>query len=495
MPTAIEQARAQASEAGIIRQWWFVLTVFTLGTLLLYFPVLHNGFLTDDYAALYRITVQHHFLYREFLRPLIDITFYLNYLLSGMHPAGYYIFNFVIHILTCYMVYRVALDLQLFEGAARYQFAWVAGILFLVYPFHNEGIVWLSGRLSSMAACCGLLAVHFNLTRRWPLDFLLAAICWMIGLFAYESIIVLPLILLILRIPRYGTAAKPVRDVVAWGAAAFIYMGLRWLIAGMLIPHYGSGGISGSHAIDMVIRSGKVLGRCFLPPTEASGRFVLLTIIVLIVLISLQVVVWRRMRAGGRAGGYYLLPGGALIVALLPAIIFGVSTRTSEGDRLLYFPSCWLCMLVAVLLISLVRAVVVRGLLVGMILTGSVLFIHQNNRHWVFASRTFEAILDTIRDTRPAPVILVNAPDEWEGAFIFRNNFYSALAVNGIDTSRVTVSHYLGRLEYLKAGDVIQPERQDGGLFIYPSTRIMGERDGEKLIYYWNKVQWKRVIL
>ena len=495
MPTAIEQARAEASEAGIIRQWWFVLTVFALGTLLLYFPVLHNGFLTDDYAALYRITVQHHILYREFLRPLIDITFYLNYLLSGLHPAGYYIFNFVIHALTCYMVYRVALDLELFEGATRYQFAWMAGILFLVYPFHNEGIVWLSGRLSSMAAFCGLLAVHFNLTRRWPLDFLLAAVCWLIGLFAYESIIVLPLILLVLRIPRYGTTAKPVRDMVAWGAAGLVYIGLRWVIAGMLVPGYGEGGMSGNGAMDIIIRSGKVLGRCFLPPSEASGRFVVLTIIVLIAVVVLQVMLWRRMRAGGREGSYYLLPGVALMVALLPAVIFGISTRTSEGDRLLYFPSCWLCMLAAVLLIALVRAVVVRWVLVALILTGSILFIGQNNRHWIFASRTFEVILDTIRNTRPSPVMLVNAPDEWEGAFIFRNNFYRALAVNGIDTGRVMVSHYLGRLEYLKAGDVIEPERRDRGLFIYPCTWIVGERDGGKLIYYWDKVQWKRVIL
>lgn len=493
MPTAIEQA--QDSGSSIIRQWWFVLAVFAAGTVLLYFPVLHNGFLTDDYAALYRITVQHHILYREFLRPLIDITFYFNYLLSGLNPAGYYIFNFVIHALTCYMVYRVALDLRLFDGAVRYQFAWVAGILFLVYPFHNEGIVWLSGRLSSMAAFCGLLAVHFNLTKRWPLDFLLAAICWLIGLFAYESIIVLPLILLVLRIPRYGTAAKPVRDIVAWGAAAFVYMGLRCLIAGMLVPGYGSVGVSGSPAIDIVIRSGKVLGRCFLPPSERSGMFVVLTVIVLMAVVGLEVMVWRRMRAGGRQGGYYLLPGVALIVALLPAIIFGVSTRTSEGDRLLYFPSCWLCMLASVLLISLVRVVVVRGVVVATILAGSMLFIRQNNGHWVFASRTFETILDTIKDTRPVPIMLVNAPDEWEGAFIFRNNFYSALAVNGIDTSRVTVSHYLGRLEYLKVGDIIEPERQDSGLFIYPSTWIVWGRDRQKVIYYWDKVSWKRVIL
>src|ERR1700754_4376421 len=92
-----------------------VLLLSGLGTLLLYGPVLGNSFLTDDYAALYRIIVEKRVLHEEFLRPLIDISFYFNYIFSGRHAGGYYLFNFCIHILTCYMVYRVALVLPYFS--------------------------------------------------------------------------------------------------------------------------------------------------------------------------------------------------------------------------------------------------------------------------------------------------------------------------------------------------------------------------------------------
>ncbi len=124
----------------------FVLLTFLLGTFVFYFPVLKNGFVADDYASLYRITIEKKILYKEFLRPLIDISFYFNYLLSGLHPTGYYLFNFCIHALSAYMVFVVAKDFPLFVGNRQFFFAWMAGTIFLVYPFHNESIRLVIGQ-------------------------------------------------------------------------------------------------------------------------------------------------------------------------------------------------------------------------------------------------------------------------------------------------------------------------------------------------------------
>jgi len=79
----------------------------------------------------------------------------------------------------------------------------------------------------------------------------------------------------------------------------------------------------------------------------------------------------------------------------------------------------------------------------------SVVFITGSNRRWVFASRVAEATLDMVRQA-PGRLLLVNAPDEWEGAYIFRNSFKNGLVVNGIDTNKVAVTHFLTRLEYLR---------------------------------------------
>jgi hypothetical protein len=123
-----------------------------------------------------------------------------------------------------------------------------------------------------------------------------------------------------------------------------------------------------------------------------------------------------------------------------------------------------------------------------------VLLITGNNRRWVFASRTAESTLALVRRPPcPMPVVLVNAPDEWEGAYIFRNSFNQGLVVNGIDTSQVVVTHFLTRLEYLKVNGKIEPVFQDHSFFIYPSTRIVTMRETERT-YYWDKYEWKKLI-
>lgn len=495
-----------------------VILLFGVVTVLLYFPVLGNGFLTDDYASLYRLLIEKRVLFEGMVRPLIDISFYFNFLISGLHPVSYYIFNLCIHALTCYMVYRAALDLPLFTARRQAVFALTAGFLFLFYPFHNEGVVWLSGRLSSMAALFGLMAIHFSLTKKWPWNFVLAAICWFIGLFAYESIIVLPAVVLLCEWIKFRDMRRAARSLVAWAAAGVVWLGMRYLLAGTLLPGYGKGGLAGD---PVVLRFAKVFGRCFLPPEENTMLMTILFAGVAVLIGVVHVLVWRRKspslgQRGGiggrgfagataglrrdfgdqRRGGVYFALEMCFLLALLPAIAFEVSTRTSEGDRLLYFPSCMLCLLAGAVLLSLLPGKRWRLLLCGAYAVASVVFITGNNRRWVFASRAAESTLVMLRRA-PGRVVLVNAPDEWEGAYIFRNNFNQGLVVNGIDTNKVRVHHFLTRLEYLRVKDRIGPVRKDSSIFIYPATWISLDSVRARVdsVYYWDKYEWKPLIL
>src|SRR6185312_13006813 len=204
-----------------------LISVAAATVFLLYFPVLGNGFLTDDYAALYRLLIQKRVLFEEMVRPLIDISFYFNYLLSG------------------FMVYQVALDLPVFSARKQRAFAMTAGLLFLFYPFHNEGVVWLSGRLSSMAALCGLLAIHFVLTKRRPWNLVLGVLCWWSGLFAYESILVLPAVAFLLEWITFRDVRRGLLSLGVWVAAGIGWLGMRYAVSGELLPAYGQSGLAG----------------------------------------------------------------------------------------------------------------------------------------------------------------------------------------------------------------------------------------------------------
>ncbi len=55
----------------------YVILLFGILTFLLYFPVLGNGFLTDDYASLYRLLIEKRVPFGDASRPLIDIFYQL----------------------------------------------------------------------------------------------------------------------------------------------------------------------------------------------------------------------------------------------------------------------------------------------------------------------------------------------------------------------------------------------------------------------------------
>lgn len=470
----------------------YVILLFVGLTFLLYFPVLGNGFLTDDYAALYRLLIQKRVLFEEMVRPLIDISFYFNYLVFGLHPFGYYLFNFCIHGLACFMVFRVASDLPLFGGVRQRVFALTAGFFFLVYPFHSEAVVWLSGRLSSMAALFGLMAIHIALTKKGVWGYVLAVGCWWIGLFAYESIVVLPGVLLLFEWIKFREARRFWRGLGVWAGAGLLWLGMRVIVAGRLLPDYGKEGLAG----DAVwLRFVKVLGRCVLPPQENARVMLVLFAVAVVVVVLLHVVLWRR------GGGWRLstLELG-VVVALLPAVAFAVSTRTSEGDRLLYFPSCVLCILAAAVVMTLLPGRRWRLAVCGVYALASIVYIAGVDRRWVFASRVEErglGVAGLAVNRAKGRLVLVNAPDEWEGAFIFRNNFKEELVVNGIDTNKVRLTHLLTRLEYLQVDGRIEPVRKDSSVFIWPATWIPPDslRVPDLSVFYWNKYEWKPLIL
>jgi hypothetical protein len=309
-------------------------------------------------------------------------------------------------------------------------------------------------------------------------------LCWYIGLFAYESIIVLPGVVVLLEWIKFRDVRRGLRSMAVWVGAGVLWLGIRLITAGGLFPPYTQGVAVRD---PVALRFVKVLGRCFLPPLENS-KWMMIGFAGVVVLIGVvNVVVWQR-----KLWSWLVLEIGFLL-ALLPAVALGVSTRTSEGDRLLYFPSCLLCLLGAAVMTLLLAGRRRWWLVCGGYVVASTVFIIGNNRRWMFASRAAESTLNLLR-AAPARVMLVNAPDEWEGAFIFRNSFNQGLVVNGIDTNKVVVSHFLRRLEYLKVNGKIEPVFEDNLLFIYPSTWIALGLEAPST-YYWDKYEWKPLIL
>jgi protein O-mannosyl-transferase len=490
-----------------------VFAFFALIALVLFYPILHNTFLSDDYDSLYRIAVERRILFREYFRPMIDISFYLNYLLSGLRPGSYYVFNLTVHVINVYLIFRLSLRMKLFDPREQEQFAFLSGMLFLIYPFHNEAVAWLSGRLSSMACLFALITLVLVTQDKLPRQGrLLAAICFLLGLLCYESILLLPLVAEALQWHRGKAVNKIIRSLGLWTGVVAFYLLCRYFFSGVIFGDYGGRLVSlhpSAHGLSKYV---KVLGRLLLPGTEHSGLLVVLVSVIGLLLLVLHLL---ASRIGGlkqlRSTGYAKLVL-ALVLSLLIPMAFGVSTRTSEGDRLLYFPSCFLCMLLAFMVLYLFRHPWPRRLALLLVSGYFVFFLETNNRRWIEASRASEEILRTVKQSEARQICLINLPDELEGAFVFRNGFYKSLVINRVDTSKVIVANYLGRLDYLRVQGAIEPSPAVGdSIFIYPRTRIIQNNGGTTLViastpdsswslvrresevYFWNKERLVRL--
>lgn len=488
-----------------------VTILFTVICFIIYSPVLGNDFLSDDYDSLYRIYIQKRILYREFLRPMIDLSFYFNYILSGLSPWSYYVFNISVHIINALLIFRFLSGFVLFSKRDQYLFACVGSFLFLVYPFHNESVVWLSGRLSSMACLFAMISLIIANEKSGIKSVFVSGIFYLIGLLCYESIIFLPVIILIITWLKEKSFKKLIIPGFFWLLATGFYLVARFILSGEITGNYGDR--LSDHNIKLkILNAGKIFGRLFLPGSESTHLLLWSTLIVFLFVLIILRIIWTDKSKKRDVKLHYAALLASLLVSLIIPVAFGVSTRTSEGDRLLYFPSCFLCMLIAGAIIWISERKAVRLITILSISAYFICFLEINNHQWVKASVAARTILNSIRNKGRENIVLINIPDELEGAFVFRNGFMKALMVHKMDTAGINIMNFLKRSDYLKTGELIPVLVKDSTMTIYPDTRIVNHMNGflqltnsqnnsslyirkdRNLIYYWNKAELIRLF-
>jgi len=163
--------------------------------LLAYAPDAGHGFISDDFrwlrsakqfvdapspGALLDTT--------GFFRPLITLSFAVQWPLFGLNAAGYGLTNLLLVFLCAMLIDRICRAQQLPAPAALVAaFAWM-------FNFHgiNIAVLWISGRTSLLLTCFALLAAWNTLNRRrWR-----AAVWCGAALFCKEEALALPFILI-----------------------------------------------------------------------------------------------------------------------------------------------------------------------------------------------------------------------------------------------------------------------------------------------------------
>jgi len=176
-------------------------------------------------------------------RPLINLSFAVNYALSGTTVQGYHILNLLIHILCGVtllgVIRRTLLQPALHErfGSAAFPLALIIAVLWTVHPLQTESVTYMTQRCESLMGFFYLLTLYAFIratetggNTRW---LLLSVITCLLGTASKEVMISAPLILLIYdRTFVAGTFRKALTERKAYYAGlACSWVFLAWMMA------------------------------------------------------------------------------------------------------------------------------------------------------------------------------------------------------------------------------------------------------------------------
>ena len=77
----------------------------------------------------------------NYYRPLLFVTFAVNYAISGVEPISYHAVSNFLHIFNAVLVFFLLLPIVRSRFAA-----WIASLLFLIHPIATEAVTYISGR-------------------------------------------------------------------------------------------------------------------------------------------------------------------------------------------------------------------------------------------------------------------------------------------------------------------------------------------------------------
>jgi len=136
----------------------------TLVAISVYAPALAGGFVWDDQALIVENTSIHSWthvgdiLSRDFFhlhddpqpygyyRPVITLSYLLEYHLWGLRPFGYHATNVLLHAVSTVLVALILRRLRFGDGLC-----FTVALLFAVHPIHVENVAWIAGRTDLFA--------------------------------------------------------------------------------------------------------------------------------------------------------------------------------------------------------------------------------------------------------------------------------------------------------------------------------------------------------
>lgn len=416
--------------------WWqhtLLLFLIIVVNFSVYYNSLEGGFIWDDKELIVKnyyikswnnisTVLTKDFFYRSkeegkigYYRPVITLSYMLDYKLWGLKPIGYHLTNLIFHTLNCLLIYFIV-----FLLFGSYITPFFTSLLFAIHPIHTESVSWISGRTDVIASffffISFLLYLYGVKLKKWGY-YILSLFVFVLALLSKEMVMTLPLLIMVYD--YYFVAEREIRKMrgrVKYWAGYFLAIG-TYAVIRFVIFQVGTGNpyVEGLNRLNVVLTFGKgflyYLWKLLLPFNLSA--YVILTlgsftdIVVWIGIVLIAGLVIAGLRSNNREISFGI---GFFLISLLPLtnlipISAPFDIHFPLAERFLYIPSFGFCLVLGIVIGKALR---LDRLMVGIFIFMLLFFYAYNtfarNKDW---DEEFGFYLATLKAS-PQSIVIQN---------------------------------------------------------------------------------------
>jgi Flp pilus assembly protein TadD len=324
------------------------------------FQIVGNRWLSDP-STLARAFVTNVWAFEggtsNYYRPLMHVSYVLTHALAGKAAWAFHLVNLLLHAATSALALLAARRALLAGGLGERDALLggaAAGLLFAAHPIHAEVVAWAACVPELLVALLALAAILLH-ARGMSRARAGAAACFLAGLFAKETMIVVPLVLAAWDLAFERPLPRPaawVRRHAPYALALLPYLALRFTAISEVTPmrrHTALGTLEyvlnafpllGQHLAALVLPVEQSAFHVFHPVGSPLAPRALAGFAVAIALAAALALSLRRAPAAFFGLACVLLP-------ILPVLYIPALGENTFAERYLYLPSFGFALLVA----------------------------------------------------------------------------------------------------------------------------------------------------
>lgn len=388
--------------------------------------IMYNPFLlyfqNDDFIHI-PLSAQGQLFQHNSFRPVCDLSVMIDYNIWGKNAYGYHITNIILHAANSLLVYALAKKISYcFSIFNENKFApAAAAILFFIYAAHSEAVFWILGRSAMLGFFFFALSCIFYFERKKTLYLIASMLCMLLAWLSYESTWILPVVFAVMELgesSKLKAESSKLRIFIALTLFA-AYLTVRYFTIHEVIGNYEAGQFLRLNIPVLFMNFIKMFCRAWLPFLSGS-LFAALSVVIIILFTALCFLI--------KQGRYiYFVLFFLFKISLLPAASIGVSTQGMEGERFLYLPSLFCCIIFVYLFCVFAKNSKQFIASFSILIIFQLYFLRTNAVNYQTAGNITKAFTTAIAGLpEQSRVTIENLPQETCGALILRTGVNEA---------------------------------------------------------------------